>query len=175
MKVKHIILYFVLFTTLQISSQGNLHASFSIPANLKENANAVIRSSQLDITINSVDNMTVYEKRIITILNKEGNSNTDAFVHYDNNVKIKTLEVLVFNQSGALIKKVKKNDFKDVSAVDGGTLYTDSRFKYLEYTPVSYPYTIEFICEINTKNTAFIESFTPVNDHFLSVETARTP
>lgn len=170
MKVKHIILYFVLFTTLQISSQGNLHASFSIPANLKENANAVVRSSQLDITINSVDDMTVYEKRIITILNKEGNSNIDAFVHYDNNVKIKTLEVLVFNQSGAVIKKVKKNDFKDVSAVDGGTLYSDSRVKYLEYTPISYPYTVEFVCEINTKNTAFIESFTPVNDHFLSVE-----
>ncbi|MFI0430405.1 DUF3857 domain-containing protein [Mariniflexile sp. HMF6888] len=170
MKVKYIILYFVLFTTLQISSQENLHASFSIPANLKENANAVVRSSQLDITINSVDDMAVYEKRIITILNKEGNSNIDAFVHYDNNVKIKTLEALVFNQSGALIKKVKKNDFKDVSAVDGGTLYSDSRVKYLEYTPISYPYTVEFVCEINTKNTAFIESFTPVNDHFLSVE-----
>ncbi|MEN3324643.1 DUF3857 domain-containing transglutaminase family protein [Mariniflexile soesokkakense] len=170
MKVKHVILYFVLFTVLQVSSQENLYVSFSIPANLKENANAIIRSNQLDITINAVDDMTVYEKRIITVLNKEGNSNIDAFVHYDNNVKIKTLEVLVFNQFGAVIKKVKKNDFKDVSAVDGGTLYSDSRVKYLEYTPISYPYTIEFVCEINTKNTAFIESFTPVNDYFVSVE-----
>ncbi|WP_308990707.1 DUF3857 domain-containing transglutaminase family protein [Mariniflexile litorale] len=170
MKLKLIILYFVLFATLQIYSQENLLVSLTIPANLKENANAVIRSNQIDITINSVNDMTVYEKRIITVLNKEGNSNIDAFVHYDNNVKIKTLEVLVFNQFGAVIKKVKKNDFKDVSAVDGGTLYSDSRVKYLEYTPISYPYTIEFVSEINTKNTAFIESFTPINDHFLSVE-----
>ncbi|WP_165876189.1 DUF3857 domain-containing protein [Mariniflexile fucanivorans] len=153
-----------------MSSQEKFYTSFSIPANLNENANAVIRSKQLNITINAVDDMTVYEKSIITVLNKEGNSSLDAYVHYDNNVKIKTLEVQVFNQLGALIKKIKKNDFIDVSAVDGGTLYSDSRVKYLEYTPISYPYTVEFICEINTKNTAFIESFTPVNDYFLSVE-----
>ncbi|MDO7173049.1 DUF3857 domain-containing transglutaminase family protein [Mariniflexile sp. AS56] len=170
MKVKYIVLYFSLVTTLQIYSQEKSHISFTIPSSLKENANAVIRSNQLDVTINSVDDMTVYEKRIITVLNKEGNSNVEAFVHYDNNVKIKTLEVLVFNQLGVEIKKIKKNDFKDVSAVDGGTLYSDSRVKYLEYTPVSYPYTIEFVCEVHTKNTAFIESFTPVNDYFLSVE-----
>ncbi|MBP0903093.1 DUF3857 domain-containing transglutaminase family protein [Mariniflexile gromovii] len=170
MQVKHIVLYFILFASIQIYSQENLYTSFSIPINLKENANAVIRSSELNITMNAIDDMTVYEKRIITILNKEGNGSLDAFVHYDNNVKIKTLEVLVFNQLGAVIKKIKKNDFKDVSAVDGGTLYSDSRVKYLEYTPISYPYTVEFICEINTKNTAFIQSFTPVNDYFLSVE-----
>ncbi|MFG6686577.1 DUF3857 domain-containing transglutaminase family protein [Mariniflexile sp. HNIBRBA6329] len=170
MKLKYIIFFIVFLITIQISSQEKLYVSFSIPNNLKENANAVVRSSELNITLNAIDDMTVYEKRIITILNKEGNSSLDAFVHYDNNVKIKTLEVLVFNQHGAVIKKIKKNDFKDVSAVDGGTLYSDSRVKYLEYTPISYPYTVEFVCEINTKNTAFIQSFTPVNDYFLSVE-----
>lgn len=170
MKLKNKVLYILLFITIQVSSQEKFQTSFTLPSNLKENANAVIRSNELIVTINSVNDMTVYQKRIITVLNKEGNKNIDAYVHYDTNVKIKTLEVLIFNQLGANIKKIKKNDFKDVSAVDGGTLYSDSRVMYLDYTPITYPYTIEFVCEINTKNTAFIEPFMPVSDYFVSVE-----
>ena len=106
LKLKCVIVCVVFFITMQMSSQEKFYTSFSIPANLNENANAVIRSKQLNITINAVDDMTVYEKSIITVLNKEGNSSLDAYVHYDNNVKIKTLEVQVFNQLGAVIKKI---------------------------------------------------------------------
>src|SRR5690606_29432422 len=99
--------------------------------NLKQNSNAVVRLHQVNITLNSINDMDVFEKRIVTVLNKEGDDDIDAVVHYDNNVKIKELEVVVYNQLGMVIKKIKKNDFKDVSAVDGGTLYSDSRVKYL--------------------------------------------
>ena len=77
------------FITMQMSSQEKFYTSFSIPANLNENANAVISSKQLNITINAVDDMTVYEKSIITVLNKEGDSSLDTYIHYDNNVKLK--------------------------------------------------------------------------------------
>tara|TARA_R110002050_G_scaffold94765_3_gene197342 strand:- start:76795 stop:78711 length:1917 start_codon:yes stop_codon:yes gene_type:complete len=160
----------ILLITLTVFSQENLHTSFTIPSSLKENANAVIRSHQLNISLINSSEMDISEKKIITILNKKGNDNIGAYVYYDDNVKIKELEVLIYNQFGALIKKIRKKEFKDVSAVDGGTLYSDSRMKYLEYTPISYPYTAEFNCLVTTSNTAFIESFTPVNDYFLSVE-----
>ena len=151
-------------------AQENLKTSFTIPANLIQNANAVIRSSDVQINLKSSSEMSVLENRIVTILNKEGDDAINAYVHYDNNVKIKDLEVIVYNAAGAQIKKIKKNDFKDVSAVDGGTLYSDSRVKYLEYTPIAYPYTMEFICETQTSNTAFIQSFRPINEYFLSIE-----
>src|SRR5690606_30430869 len=138
--------------------------------NLKQNANAVVRLGEIDISLKSPAEMVVKERRIITVLNKQGNSIVDAYVNYDSNVKIKTLEVLVYDAFGNNIKKIKKNDFKDISAVDGGTLYSDSRVKYLEYTPISYPYTIEFISETETSNTAFINPFYPVDDYFLSVQ-----
>lgn len=173
MVFKSIIKTLVLFTTLAVFSQENLYTSFTIPDNLKQNANAVVRLNDVSILLKSANEMHISKKRIITVLNKEGNSNIDAYVHYDNNVKISELQVLVYNQYGALIKKVRKKDFKDVSAVDGGTLYTDSRVKFLEYTPIAYPYTVEFTCETTTNNTAFIPSFTPVNDYFLSVETSK--
>ena len=170
MILKKGITYVFILLTVVVYSQENLLISFTIPDNLKQNANAVVRLNEVKVLLESPSEMVITEKRIITVLNSQGDDLVNAFVHYDNNVKIKELEVLVFNQFGANIKKIKKNDFKDVSAVDGGTLYSDSRVKYLEYTPVSYPYTIQFSCETVTNNTAFIPSFIPVYDDFLSVE-----
>ena len=150
--------------------QGQFYSSLLLQKNLTENANAIVRSSEVNVTIESIDKMVVFEKRIITVLNEKGNDAVHAVAYYDNNDKIKTLQALVFDSFGTQIKKIKKDDFKDVSAVDGGTLYSDSRVKYLEYTPIAYPYTIEFTCESVTSNTAFIQPFMPITDYFVSVE-----
>jgi transglutaminase-like putative cysteine protease len=150
--------------------QDNLYKVSTIPSELLKNANAVIRSSDVSILIESSSDMRVTEKRIVTVLNKKGNNHVDAEVYYDENIKIKELQVLIFDASGNQINKIKEKDFKDVSAVDGGTLYSDSRVKYLEYTPISYPYTVEFTTEITNKNTAFIPSFMPLNSYFISVQ-----
>lgn len=170
MNIKKSIVFFLFFIGLNSFAQNASYVSSTIPENLKNNANAVIRSNDINISLNSVREMVVTTKRVITVLNKKGDSKVDAYVHYDNNVKIKTLQVLVFDPFGKVIKKIKKNDFKDVSAVNGGTLYSDSRVKYLEYTPVSYPYTIEFLSEVITGNTAFIRPFMPIESYGISVE-----
>lgn len=172
MTLKPIANIIILFATLTVFSQDNLYSSLTVSKDLKQNANAVVRLNEVEITLKSSSEMVVKEKRIITVLNKKGNRAIDAYVHYDENVKIKTLQVLAFDAFGNEIKKIRKNDFKDVSAVDGGTLYSDSRVKYLEYTPIKYPYTIEFTSETITSNTAFIPSFTPIDDYFVSVETS---
>lgn len=112
MQLKPILVYFLFFISQQIYSQEKFYISFTIPTNLTENANAVIRSNEQIITMNAVDDMTVYERRIITVLNKEGNDDINAFVYYDNNVKIKTLEAIIYNQIGATIKKIKKQILK---------------------------------------------------------------
>ena len=170
MYIKEHLIYVLFLVTFLSFSQEKFYTSINIPANLTKNANAVIRYSDIKIALESSSEMVITEKRIVTVLNKQGNNAVDAFVHYDDNVKIKELEVHVYSEFGAQINRIKKNDFKDVSAVDGGTLYSDSRVKYLEYTPIAYPYTIEFICETETKNTAFIPSFSPVSESFVSVE-----
>ncbi|MEP5339221.1 MAG: DUF3857 domain-containing protein [Algibacter sp.] len=170
MDIKNSIAFLFLFLGINIFAQNLSYASLIIPENLKNDAHAVIRTNEVNVTLSAINKMEVTTKRVITVLNKKGDDNVDAYAHYDNNVKIKTLEVLVFNAFGVEIKKFKKNDFKDVSAVSGGTLYSDSRVKYLEYTPINYPYTIEFNCEIETENTAFIMPFRPIEDYFVSVE-----
>jgi len=151
-------------------SQDNHYSSLTIPKALSERANAVVRKNDVIVSLNSPTEMIVEVKRIITILNKEGDKHVDAFAYYDNNIKVKSINALIFDASGEQIKKIRKNDFVDVSAVDGGTLYSDSRVKFLGYTPISYPYTVEFTCETETDNTAFIESFTPMEGYYLSTE-----
>ncbi|MCH4553167.1 DUF3857 domain-containing protein [Aestuariibaculum lutulentum] len=158
------------FISFILFSQDKVFTSSNIPEVLSDGANAVVRLDETRIDLLKIDEMLVSERRIITILNKSGDDNLNAYVHYDNNVKIKNLEATIFNKFGAVIKKIKEKNFKDVSAVDGATLYSDSRVKYLDYTPSAYPYTVEFICEISTGNTAFIPSFMPINERYVSVE-----
>ncbi|WP_396602132.1 DUF3857 domain-containing protein [Algibacter sp. R77976] len=170
MNIKYILSFFFLLIISNTYPQDNLLTSFTISDNLSQNANAVIRSNNVHVDLLSSSQMSVTIKRIVTVLNKEGDDVINAYIHYDNNVRVKNLEVLVYNNLGAQIKKIKKNDFKDISAVDGVSLYSDSRVKYLEYTPINYPYTIEYTCETLSSNTAFIQSFIPFDDYFVSVE-----
>ena len=173
MNIKNSISLFFFFVVILGFSQNPFYTSLTIPESLSDNANAVIRLNDINLTMHAVNKMSVRVKRVVTVLNKKGNNNVGAYIHYDNNVKIKTLEVIVFNAFGAIIKKIKRKNFRDVSAVQGGTLYSDSRVKYLEYTPIGYPYTIEFNYEIETGNTAFIKPFRPIKSYYVSVEKSR--
>ena len=54
--------------------------------------------------------------------------------------------------------------------MDGGTLYSDSRVLFLSYSPMSYPYTVEFLCEIETSNTAGVPTWRPISDYYVSIQ-----
>ncbi len=163
------VLVFPLFCTAQTEK---LLSSHTIPENLRENANAVVRLDDNHIEIKSFNKMVYTNKRIVTILNSSGNFKVGTTVGYDNNISIKKLEARIFNASGEEIKKIKKNDFEDMSAVPGGTLYSDSRLKYLRYTPIDYPYTVLFETEIEFNSTGFVPGWRPIEGYFVSTEQA---
>ncbi len=148
----------------------DVYNSQTIPQELKTKANAVIRLHDLNIQIESQDEMKIIEKRIVTVLNENGNSAVRAYSGYDKYNKIKRIEAKVFNAQGEEIKKIRKRDFIDHSAVDGGTLYSDSRVLIMGYDPVSYPYTVEFLCEIETSNTAAIPTWRPITGYYTGIE-----
>ena len=95
--------------------------------------------------------------------------NIGASLFYDNTVDIKKLEAKIFNKNGQEIKKIKKSDFIDQSAVDGVSFYADNRIKFLDYTPIEYPYTVEYIEETTQTTTAFIPKWLPIDSYFTSV------
>ncbi len=148
---------FLLFHALY--SQESNYQSLIINKSLIQDANAVVRLNETTININSINELVVTKKRVVTVLNELGNRNVNAMEWYDDSEKITNIQAVVYDYLGKEINKYKQKDFEDVSAVSGGTLYSDSRVQYLNYTPVQYPYTIEFISETKTKNTGYIPSF----------------
>jgi len=165
--LKCLILFLLPFT---LFSQEIQLSSLLIPQELKENANAVVRDSNVEVTVLAQDKLIVKEKRIVTVLNKLGKVEIAAYKHYNNHTKITKLSAIIYDAFGSKIKKYSKSKFTDVSAVDGGTLYSDSRLKYLDYTPTSYPYTVVFESEYKTSSTGFIRGWFPINGYRVSVE-----
>ena len=169
-KYKYLSVLVFLFISTKSFSQKNNYISLLISKELKENANAVVRDNSTIITINDVNKMTVYRKEVVTVLNKLGNVDAKIAGWYDNDTKITKLSAIIYDVFGNEIKKYKERDFLDVSAVSGGTLYSDSRVKYVDHKPISYPYTLVFESEYKTSSTGFIPSWFPVNGYHISVE-----
>ncbi len=156
--------------TIVLAQEANILSSLTIPEILKADANAVIRLQKTTITVTSATQLIVKEKRIVTVLNKLGKTHVDPYKHYDEDTKITKLSAIIYDALGKKKKKYSKGDFTDVSAVDGGTLYSDSRVKVLEYTPTSYPYTIVIESEYKNSSTGFIPKWFPLENYYLSVE-----
>ncbi len=143
-------------------SQDELTSYLTLPKELTVNANAVIRLNEITVEVKAINDVEISEKRIVTVLNENGIYKIGAAVGYDNDISVKDAEVIIYDKFGKQIKKIRERDFEDVSAVDGATMYSDSRVKYLEYTPTSYPFTAVFTSTIQTKNTANLPSFNPL-------------
>ena len=170
-RISHTIILIAIILSFSVTAQeyDNL-SSLTIPSELITDANAVVRLQNTQITITSKTQLIVKERRIVTVLNESGKKHADAYKHYNEDTRINKLTAILYDASGKKIKKYSKNDFMDISAVDGGTLYSDSRIKILEYTPTSYPYTIEINSEYRNSSTAFIPQWFPIESYNLSVE-----
>ncbi len=155
----------------------SFHFSFSqdysyslIPDELIKDADAVVRLDRMNVVVSAQDFMRITSKRVVTVLNENGDGEVHAYALYDKSDKITDLEARIFNKHGEEIKKIKKRDFIDQSAVSGGTLYSDSRVLYLRYTPTEYPYTVVFTKEYTTPNTAFAPSWNFLDGYRVSTE-----
>ncbi|NBL63761.1 DUF3857 domain-containing protein [Flavobacterium sp. NST-5] len=159
-----------LFISLTMSAQFNFQAE--IPQNLKDGANACVRFEEVFIDVTSNKNMNIKSTRIVTVLNEAGLELIGASEFYNKSTRIKSMEAIIYNASGSEIKKIKRKDFRETS-ISEGSIITDNKVVFLDYTPVSYPFTVVFNSEIATSNTAFIPAWTPVKSYFESVENSK--
>lgn len=169
MKFQIHLFYFLLFTNF-LFSQNIEFAASKIPDSLKRNANAVIRVNDVLIIFTAQNAMTVSTKVVTTVLNEYGLRNLSLSDSYDKNRRIAKIQATVLDAFGNEIKTYRKKDFKDVSVADGFSIFSDNRALYLDYTPIAYPFTIIFESLVETSNTAFIPSWNPVDDYYVSTE-----
>lgn len=169
MKLNTLPFILLLFSIVSFGQKSEYSIS-TIPDSLKQNANAVVRLSQLSVDIASQKSMTLRSIEVTTILNELGLRNLDLSENYDKNRRITKIEATAYDASGKELKKYKRKDFRDVSVADGFSVFSDNRALYLNYTPITYPFTIVFETEIETSNTAFIPSWSPVDNYLVSTE-----
>jgi len=170
MKKINIPLILFLFIISNLFSQNFDLSALTIPDSLKTKANAVIRYENTSIEIVSQSKMTIEKEMIVTVLNKLGKSKSNIHLWYDDHTKVNNVGAKIYNAFGIEIKKIKRGDFKDVSAVSSNDLYSDNRILYYEYIPISYPYTIKYHYTTTTSHTAFIPDWTPVNNYYTSTQ-----
>ena len=171
--MKSFVVSFMLLSGFLCFSQDS-YQSIILKKELTEHANAVLRNENILIEIEDVDKMVVTTKRVVTVLNKYGDRYVRAYDFYDDgDAKIKSQSAYVYDKMGKEIKKYKQRDFKDQSAVGSSNLYSDNRVSYLDYSPISYPYTLVYESEVQMSTTVFIQPFQPVDGYYISVESSK--
>ncbi|WP_029270586.1 DUF3857 domain-containing protein [Flavobacterium sp. KJJ] len=169
MKKPFFALFFFFFTLISFAQKSE-YSILTIADSLKENANAVVRLDQTDIAILSQRSMNVKNHRVVTVFNEKGFNATDAYEFYDKSTTVRSIEATIYDAFGKEIKKIRRKDFRDQSVVGGSTLFSESRYVYLDYTPVSYPFTVEFNSEVQSSSTAFIPRWMPLRGFNFSIE-----
>lgn len=130
----------------------------------KENANTVKICENQIIEYKNFDKVNQYRKYTILVLNESGFNSIDLSENYDKSNQIKKINVIVYNSSGGKIKFFNKSDFNDRSLFDDSTIFSDSRVLSLDYKPLSFPLIIEYECETESVNTAFLNAWSPISN-----------
>ncbi len=152
-------LAFLISTAITFAQEG--YSVLSIPKEYTEYANSVLMDELIDVDVTDIGKMKVKSHRVVAILNKLGDDDTNLYEYYDTNSKVKDIEVYVYDAFGNEIEHFKKKDFMDVSRT-GGSIYQDDRAFYINYTPVTYPYIVVFDSETESGDSAFIKPWYPV-------------
>jgi transglutaminase-like putative cysteine protease len=163
---------FLIFIVQNISAQ-NPWAVDKIPAELKEKAHAVIRTSETFFTVKNIGEATEKNHIVVTILDEQGMRYASQVVFYNKLTKINDLEGTLYDAKGEKVKRLKKDDTRDGSAVSDGTLFSDNRYKYAEFKYAVFPFTVEFSYEITSRNMLFYPTWFPQeNEESVSVESS---
>ena len=142
---------------------------------LIDQANAVVRYSEINWEILSKSEAKRKERNVVTILNEEGeDEHARLFVQYDKFTKISDISGSLYDATGKLVKKLRNADIEDYGYGIAGDDITDARIKVAGFgkKAYAYPYTIEYSYESRNRNMMFYPRWMPASDTEAGVEKA---
>ena len=122
-----------------------------IADSLRENADAVVRESYSLYKIYNEKTMLIKEKKVVTILNEKAKKYTNFVIGYNKTNSLEFFKGKLYDNSGKLIKVLKKSDLIDYGDDGESDLKTDNRYKTTQFYYSIYPFTIEFEYELECK------------------------
>jgi hypothetical protein len=168
--MKYILLFFMSFLSINAGFAQDTYDASLIPSALLARANATIRNEETIVDMQSPNEVNYTVNKAITILNKNGDNSARLVLFYDKSTFIKNVKGEIYNEFGKLVGKFSQSDFRDESAVQGFSLFEDSRVKYYSPSVNTYPYTVVFHYEIKFKQNLIIPDWIPKSANDVSVE-----
>lgn len=130
-----------------------------IAPEMKEGVNAVYWEDKATYRIFSRSKATYTVMQAVTILNSQAADLAKLTVGYDRLCRVTEIRAAVYDASGHLIRKIRNNEIRDVSAFDGYSLFSDNRLKAVDLSFSEYPYTIEYEYEVEYRFILNIPGF----------------
>lgn len=164
----------LLFLTNQTWAKDDLKYPVSlISVSMTDNANAVVRNDETFVELISPSKINVRKSYAITILKESALNYSILNILYNKFLKISDINVTVYQASGEKEKRVKNEDILDLSAIDGGTIYSDNRRKFINPKYQNYPFTIEVEYTTTYSSAFFLPSWTVFSGYNISVEQSK--
>jgi hypothetical protein len=167
------ILATVFFAILCIEVLGGDEPDFNvnnIPENLRNDAIAVIRLDRQELTIKNKGSANLTVEYAITILNENAKELGYFVQSYSKYVRCTKYKGEIFDKSGERFRKIRLEEFHDVSNIAAYSLYEDQRVIYSMPETNNYPYTVYYTYEIELKGILSLPSWVLLPDYNVSLE-----
>jgi hypothetical protein len=156
-----------------VSSKEAKYPVSAIPAELNDNADAVIREFEIDVEVRSLNSLVIKVHRVVTVLRESGLKNAGLEEYYDQDSKISAIKIVYYNDEGVETKHIRHSNIIDESAIPDGLFYVDKRVKKVKMISAFYPFTIEYSYEKEFHGLLSYPAWEPQNDYRLSLEHAQ--
>lgn len=166
--MKLIVRLLFLFCSISIFAQSE-YTMQSVSPKLRKHSNSVVIKEVTEFDASNIKKITIKKSRVIAVLNKNGDRDTQPYEFYSENSKVKKIEATIYDGNGRQLRRYKKKDFMDVSRTDG-SIYQDSRMLYLDYTPATYPYIMVIESEVETGDSGLYGRWFPLSGYVESVK-----
>ncbi|MEH6764781.1 MAG: DUF3857 domain-containing protein [Aequorivita antarctica] len=166
--MKNIFYLTLLLCSVHIYSQKD-YSIASVNKELTEYSNSILIDELVEIDVTDNNKMKTKTHRALAVLNKIGDGDTHLREYYDDNSRVKNIEVWIYDAFGKEIEHFKKKDFLDVSRT-GISIYSDDRMLGINYTPTTYPYIVVYESETESGDSAFIKPWYPLGGYAESTQ-----
>ncbi|SRX74656.1 DUF3857 domain-containing protein [Aequorivita antarctica] len=166
--MKNIFYLTLLLCSVHIYSQKD-YSIASVNKELTEYSNSILIDELVEIDVTDNNKMKTKTHRALAVLNKIGDGDTHLCEYYDDNSRVKNIEVWIYDAFGKEIEHFKKKDFLDVSRT-GISIYSDDRMLGINYTPTTYPYIVVYESETESGDSAFIKPWYPLGGYAESTQ-----
>lgn len=142
----------------------------SIPAALREEANAVKRMEEVVVKVKDKGKAVVNTKYAITVLNESGERQAVFAERYSKLISVKSIEGTLYDAKGNKIRSLKKSEVSDISDTDESSLADDGRARIHDFGYHFYPFTVEYEYNMVFDGIFYFYSWTPVEGLHMSVQ-----